>query len=106
MCVFIFVLNLSVIMYLSFFVGAVAEPLTITTAEVVSGLTWLNSTRCSGNEKRLIDCTNLEHQFQKCSSTEYAGVKCGSQKGKTIENDLSLPCYVSGLCYREPYPCS
>ena len=78
---------------ISFFVGAVAEQLTITTTtKIVSGLTWLNSTRCSGDEKRLIDClTILEHQFQKCTSTEYAGVKCGSQNGKIIENDLSLP---------------
>ena len=87
-------LNSPVIYVLPFFIGAVAEPVALNTnTNVVSGLImWHNSTHCSGDEKQLIDCpAMLEHQFQKCSSTKYAGVKCESLKGN-IPN-LYLPCY-------------
>lgn len=66
------------------FIIGTAELVTVNiNAEVVSGLImWQDSTPCSGDEKQLIDCPGiLEYQFQKCSSTKYAGVKCENLKG-------------------------
>lgn len=71
------------ISYIPFFTG-LAESVTVNTnANVVSGLMmWHNSTCCSGDEEQFIDCPAImEHQFQKCSSTNYAGVKCEKLKG-------------------------
>ena len=92
-----------IILCLPFFIGAVAEPVTMdTNTKVASNLImWHNSIHCSGDEKKLIDCpAMLEHQFQKCSSTKYAGVKCESLKG-IYPISLSLATsylgYVSGI---------
>ena len=62
-----------------------------TNAKEASGLMWHNGIHCSGEEEQLLDCSaTLEHQFQKCSSTKYAGIKCEILKGiyTSITNTL------------------
>ena len=93
-----------IILCLPFFIGAVAEPVTMNTNTKVASdlIMWHNSTHCSGDEKQLIDCpAMLEHQFQKCSGTKYAGVKCESLKGIICPITLFLATsylgYVSGI---------
>ena len=76
--------------YIPFFIGS-AESVTVNTnGSVVSGLMmWHNSTHCSGDEEQFIDCPAImRHQFQKCSSSNYVGVKCEKLKGIIATNIL------------------
>ena len=87
--VFNFMLN-QLYIYIPFFIGS-AESVTVNTnGSVVSGLMmWHNSTHCSGDEEQFIDCPAImRHQFQKCSSSNYVGVKCEKLKGIIATNIL------------------
>ena len=82
--VFNFMLNQ---LYIPFFIESVTVN---TNGNVVSGIMmWHNSTHCSGDEEQFIDCPAImRHQFQKCSSSNYVGVKCEKLKGIIATNIL------------------